>query len=76
MTELELMKNFGNNLKEILEDSWMTQKELSEETGLSESMISYYIHGKRMPNMKNIINIALALDCELNELIEIKERIM
>lgn len=75
MTEVEFMTKIGNNIKDVLEDSWMTQKELSEETGLSESTISCYIRGTRMPSIKNIVNISLALDCDLTELIEIKDRI-
>lgn len=73
MTEIELMQTFGQNLKNMLEDQWMSQKELAEETGISEATISYYANGERMPSMKNVINIAYVLDCDLNELIDTVE---
>lgn len=70
MTEIEFIKRFGNNLKNVLDDSWMTQKELSEETGISESMISRYVRGDCIPPFKNVINIMVALDCEFEDLID------
>ena len=73
MTELELMRRFGLNLKKMLEYNNETQRDLVEYTGISEATISYYIRGERMPSLKNVINIACALDCELNELIDICE---
>lgn len=75
MTEIEFMRNFGNNLKNALEDSWMTQKELSEEIGLSEPTISGYINGTRMPSLKTVINISVVLDYDLTELVDTYETI-
>lgn len=76
MTELELMREFGENLKAELDDAWMSQKELSEYTGISEATISYYIHGERMPSLKNVINIANALDIEVSDLVTLDEKIV
>ena len=73
MTELELMKRFGSNLRDMLDYTNTTQKELSEDTYISESTISRYIRGERMPTLRNVINIAHALDCEFNELIDTYE---
>lgn len=70
MTEIEFLKRFGNNLKKVMEDSWMTQNELSEETGISESTIGRYIRGDCMASIKNVINIMVALDCEFEDLID------
>jgi transcriptional regulator with XRE-family HTH domain len=75
MTELELIKSFSQNLKVVLDYSWMSQKELAEETGLSDACISYYMNGKCLPTVKNLINIADALDCELSDLIDTIEHI-
>ena len=52
MTELEWMKVFGDNLRDILKEYGMTQKDLAEEAGLTEAAISYYIHGQKIPSMK------------------------
>lgn len=76
MTEIEFMRRFGNNLRDVLEDCWMTQKELSEETGISESTISRYVRGEMMPTFKNIVNIKYALNCEWDELVDFDGRII
>lgn len=75
MTELELLQSFGQNLKDMLDYTWMTQKELAEEAGLSEACVSYYLNGKCLPTVKNLINIADALNCELSDLIDTIEHV-
>lgn len=75
MTEIEWMNIFGDNLKDILNEYNMTQKELAEASNLNEATISRYIKKQRMPTMKAIINIAYALDCDVGELIDFDESI-
>ena len=75
MNELELMREFGRRLKYELDQRWMSQKELSLETGLSTSTISYYINGERMPTLKNVLNIAYAIDCSIEDLVVTGEHI-
>lgn len=69
MTELEFMREIGDNIRNELEDAWMTQLELAEETFIDKSTISRYINGTVMPSLKNIVNIASVLDCDINDLI-------
>lgn len=69
MTQMEFMQIIGNNIKSELEDSWMTQKELAEATGVSESTISRYIKAEMMPSLVNITNIAVALCCTVDDII-------
>lgn len=76
MTELEWMDIFGDNLRDILKEYGMTQKDLADESGLSETTISRYIKKQRIPNMKAIVNIANALDLTTDELINLDERII
>lgn len=75
MSELEFMKKFGENLKEILKDEKMTQRELADEAGLSESVISSYINGQVMPSAKAVMNIAYALVVTTDDLINFDEHI-
>lgn len=75
MTELQLMRRIGNNIKDMLEDAWMSQKELAEAICVSESTISCYIKAERMPSIKNLINIAFVLDCELTDLVDVHDEI-
>ena len=76
MTEVEFLKNFGANLEYELENAWMTQRDLADISGLNESTISRYIRGTCMPTLKNVINIAKALDCSVLDLIDTSEMII
>lgn len=76
MTELEWMDIFGDNLRDILKEYGMTQRQLAEETGLTESTISNYINKRKIPSMRAIVNIANALDISTDELINLDDRIV
>ena len=70
MSEKELMEMFADNLQAELEDAQMTINELAEESGVSRTNIHYYLHGERIPSLKNLMNIMVALDCEFYDLID------
>ena len=76
MTELEWMNIFGDNLRDILKEYGMTQRQLAEETGLTEATISSYINKRKIPSMRAIVNIANALDISTDELINLDDRIV
>ena len=71
MTELELMRDFGENLKSLLDEWGMSQQELADEIDVGKSTISKYINGTGMPSLVNVINIAYVLECNIEELIDI-----
>lgn len=75
MSEIEWIDIFGDNLDEMLYEANMTQRELADAAGLSESAISQYIHKQKAPGFKAIINIAYALDCSIDDLIDFGDRI-
>lgn len=75
MTELEWAKIFSDKLKDLLDEWGMNQKELSEETGISESTISRCLRGECIPNIKTIVNICYALDCNPEDLMDFYEPI-
>lgn len=70
MSEMEWLKIFGDNLAEMLVEYRLTQKDLAEMTGLSESTISNYIAKKRIPTLKAIINLSYALEVTVGELVD------
>ncbi len=70
MTESQWLDTFGDNLLNMLYDARLTQKDLAEMSGLSESSISAYIRKQKAPGFKAIINIAYALDCDVSELMD------
>lgn len=76
MTEIEFMKQIGNNIRDALDDWGMSQQELADEAGISQTTISRYINGDIMPSLKNIINIAYVLECDLTKLIPACDRIL
>ena len=69
ITESELIEIFKNNLVTTMEEKGYSQKDLSYETGLSEMTISRYVNGQSMPKISALFNIAMVLDCELEELV-------
>lgn len=76
MTEYEWLDIFGDNLASLLADKGMTQRDLADETGLSESTISKYIRKQTLPGIKALINIAYALDCSFDELLDFGDKII
>lgn len=75
MTETEWLDIFGDNLKSILEERQMTQSELANVLGVETRTLNRYIMKQRIPTIKNVINIAYALDCSLDELIDFGDTI-
>lgn len=75
MSELEWIQEFGEKLRNILDEWGTTQQELADETGLSKATISRCVRGEYMPSIKTLINIGHALDCDVEDLIDFYERI-
>lgn len=75
MSEVEWLDIFGDNLVDCLKEFRLTQKDLAEMTGLSESTISNYIHKRQMPTIKAILAISYELDISVSELIDFGEKI-
>ena len=76
MNEQQWLDIFSENLREMLDYTNMTQKELAFESGLSEASVSAYLNGRKMPGIKALINIGYALDCDFNDLIDFGEMIV
>lgn len=51
----------------------MTQTELAERIGVRQAAISEYESGEKVPGVENLIRLADALNCSLDELCERKE---
>lgn len=68
MTEDECRKEFSRRISRIMLYKGITQKTLSERTGIPQSRISDYITGKRSPSFYNVDKIAKALGCSMDRL--------
>lgn len=67
MTEHEWLDIFGDNLVSLMRDWNMSQSELSQRSGVSQSSISAYINKRKMPGVKALINIADVFDISLDD---------
>lgn len=76
MTEQEWLDIFGDNLRDILIETGYSQRDLAETTGLSEATISAYIHKRKIPGIRALINISYELGISLDELMDFDDRII
>jgi len=70
MNEREWLAYFGVNLEEYMKAAKMSQRDLADASGLSEAAVSNYIRGRTMPGVRALINMAEALHCSVDELID------
>lgn len=75
MSEQEWLDIFSGNLRDMLKEANMEQKELAYDAGISEAAISAYLNGRKMPGVRALVNIAYALDCDFNDLMDFGEMI-
>lgn len=68
MTEMEWLDEFSNNLIYEMRERGYTQADLAEDAGVSEATISSYINKRRIPKVTTLLNLALVLDCDLEDL--------
>ena len=75
MTRGSWKSAFGDNLASILNEKGISQRQLSKDSGVTIGMISDYINKFAAPNIFAIINIAYALDIDVDELMDFGDRI-
>lgn len=56
-------------IKEMLKEKGISQKELSDKTGITQSAISHYVNGDRVPRGMNLVKIADALGTTTDDLL-------
>jgi transcriptional regulator with XRE-family HTH domain len=62
--------DFGPKLKQLRQESGMTQVELAAKAGLSQGVITNYERGFRTPTLENALLIAKALGLPVEEFAE------
>lgn len=75
MTEMEWRRAFSDRLSYMMYRNNITRQGLVRASGISESAISYYLSGTKTPGFKSIINLAYALCCTMDDLIDFGEDI-
>lgn len=73
MTQTEWRNIFSSNLLSILEEKGMSQRQLAKDSGVSLTMINDYINKRCMPGLIAIVNMAYALDINVDEFIDFGE---
>ena len=69
MSEVEFIDIFRDNLRSLMEERGYTRRELARESRISHVTISRYLNKERMPTAKSLVNLAFALECDLDELV-------
>lgn len=64
-----MARSLTYRIKEMLQEKGISQKELSELTGITESAISHYVKGTRVPRGANLVKIANALGTTADDLL-------
>ena len=67
-TEEKWKREFARRLNWVMEKRGVDQIQLSEKTGISQSAISCYTRGTRIPSAYSCLVISNALDCSLDYL--------
>ena len=57
---------------EALKQSDLKQDELAKKIGVSQSMISHYISGRKMPALDTLSRLCSVLDLDANEILCVK----
>jgi transcriptional regulator with XRE-family HTH domain len=58
-------------LNSLLKRKNLSQYELSKKSGISQGLISDYNANRKKPGETNLVKLALALECSLDELLEL-----
>ena len=60
-------------LTEALKQSPLTQVQLAEKIGVTQSMISHYISGRKLPALDTLSRLCSVLDLDANEILCVKK---
>lgn len=63
------LNSFSANLKELLDSSELTQKEIAEKLNTIQQTISRWLHGTNEPSFDTLMKICYYLDTTPNEIL-------
>lgn len=66
---MEKLTNFGEILKDLMEERDLTEADLADKAGLSRSMICMYLKGNTLPAVKSLIKLANYFNCSTDYLL-------
>lgn len=65
-----LRKEIGYNLQKLIQSRSISQSTIASECGITESMLSRYIHGTSMPGVDKIYALAKVLGCRITDILD------
>lgn len=74
LTEQEFKNEFGRRIRALMYRKGLTQEDLSNLSGISQSQLSGYITGRINPSFYKAYKIAEALDCSIDHLLYISDK--
>jgi DNA-binding Xre family transcriptional regulator len=69
-TEDQCKEEFRNRLLELMADNYYNQQTLAEAAGISQASISKYLNKKSLPDLYTVRQLARALNCSVNDLLD------
>lgn len=75
MTEQEWLDNFGFKLVTLMRECGYNQTDLAKGSYIPRTTINRYVHGKRMPNVKDLVALSYTLGVTFDELMDFGERV-
>ena len=69
LTDEEWKRSFKSRLHKLMTHRRISQEELAEKIGTSQTMISHYITGRSVPGIVIAAKIARALNCSIEDLL-------
>lgn len=64
-----LRKDVGFNIKKVIQSRGIPQGDVAKHCGITEAMLSRYIHGTSMPSLDKVNALASALGCRVIDII-------
>lgn len=70
MDEIEMLEVFSNNLKKLMKENDIDQKKLACNIGVTQSTISRYLNGQRLPSVYMLLRLSEELCCSMDDFFE------
>lgn len=64
-----LRKDIGRNIKKVVQTRGMAQGDIAKRCGITEAMLSRYIHGTSLPSIDKVNALASVLGCRAIDII-------
>ena len=64
-----LRKDIGHNIKKIIQTRGMPQGDIAKRCGITDAMLSRYIHGTSLPSIDKVHALAAVLDCRVIDIL-------